>query len=1364
MQNPAPVLDPPNAGQPGLKRDLGTSELSSTFLSVDTTTVIESSTPAVVVVVAGNNTPSELANQPTESTEDREHVVQIIKALTLFTKSRTSNAEIDRYKLLLEMNKNLKDIENQKKQLESLQKDNFIIIIRDLLLDKDSNPRKEACKFLRKLMGKNTILLDKYKQLKIHILIARNIEKDMRSKANGYTKSIEEVTQYVKFIKSWIKIAPASFPLVLAKSLTSLMLSSDEATRKFTLEIIRTLSKVNPEITQYAGGFKVLIEACTDPLFEKHSSFFVESVISALHSPESRDIILDTLQIPKIFSNFTDIARAESAAKKEDPTVVETRLRLASNTILIFFKNWSGLIYFGNEKYSLKSLVETLRQPIKQNVRESVFQLIEHILKVGVSLCPTENGFSNCVMKRSLAQLAYIQTILLQDAGLYDVLLELSAVDSQEVSNKALTYLKMFSHMMYNLLPHDEVQKPDFLMNSINLNQAQFDYLRSKCSTIFENMNTKLIKRMSNQSKVKNEFMSRCEYFYLNIPFFFADTRFNREVVDKLNTMDQKNMDAQRRANCVRNVLKAKDLSATPQIFLDIIYVLETTKHDNFQELCENNFFIHLVKFYLPSQRTFNDLPWRVENFPMAKAGYLLIKLLLKSPYGRKMLTNQLSMNYFMINRSFLDEYKSMIEQDLKRYRMLKNQLTSSQGVGKELPSARHGTNPVSNSNGPTQSTGAVPILQDDAPLKFENFSTTMVREHFSWLGLFTSSKDTMILLQEAEIFETLKQMIKKSGYRDHLLRTVLLSLNYQWSLTRSFLLACLENGSPGLQITCLTIINLLQISEHLDYTWVKDLLLKQLSSRNDGVVDAALSTIEKIALTDELLAQLLAGCDIYVSKKTHKLLMRYLRTEQGFDYLYSAGWVQQQMEEWKNTEMTRYLENFERKWVEHLDSSLGDGQDYDYKFISHHTESNPAFAKSPLYVNSLLRMPWNINCTLQTAKGKVERKLNIYVDYNWTEEYLVVEGRTSDIDTHEIKKLMLNLASGADSNWNLTAQLKLGEVFLNDQCQQVTDPYSISIGRTMRDQIKVHEAIQSQRHYSNRKVEIIFFDDPDQIVKAVTIVIKIKLSENYQILGDYSHLCGSLACTEKGVGCLKNEQLGEKLFSNLIDPETKLQQKKVDLLALGNIGLHERGMNYLSKIDGLINTILDMASNSEHLPLRGLALNVINMFAQNSKGRSLIKERLWEAKLLKKNEFGEPEYIFMPPDLRSMMTITVSPSIQPFQLRTDYWDLYHKQTATIREQVDERGKEFMDLVLKITNKFQPPAKNFNIQDWLQGKETQILKNPKLFMFLWGLLTFYNYPSGVRKVLFSLVDSFLNMPNSLICIDTETEFSEFLKI
>lgn len=110
------------------------------------------------------------------------------------------------------------------------------------------------------------------------------------------------------------------------------------------------------------------------------------------------------------------------------------------------------------------------------------------------------------------------------------------------------------------------------------------------------------------------------------------------------------------------------------------------------------------------------NIDWKPDNFIYAKIGYMLLKLLIKTKEGRKLLSDPIN--------NFLDFRKSYL-QDLKH--LLKSLISND---------ASH---------------------EQVQLLNFENFQTRMIREYISWIGLFSESKPGLELLQNFEIFETFK-------------------------------------------------------------------------------------------------------------------------------------------------------------------------------------------------------------------------------------------------------------------------------------------------------------------------------------------------------------------------------------------------------------------------------------------------------------------------------------------------------------------------------------------------------------------------------------------------------------------------------
>jgi Rapamycin-insensitive companion of mTOR, domain 5 len=107
------------------------------------------------------------------------------------------------------------------------------------------------------------------------------------------------------------------------------------------------------------------------------------------------------------------------------------------------------------------------------------------------------------------------------------------------------------------------------------------------------------------------------------------------------------------------------------------------------------------------------------------------------------------------------------------------------------------------------------------------------------------------------------------------------------------------------------------------------------------------------------------------------------------------------------------------------------------------------------------------------------------------------------------------------------------------------------------------------------------------------------------------------MAKTASGVEYLKSKNVAQIFYDEIVSPETLVNTKRANLWSLGNIGLSELGISYLAADNNIIKTVLEMASSSDQLPLRGTCLQVANMISQTHLGRIILKENNWKVNML---------------------------------------------------------------------------------------------------------------------------------------------------
>lgn len=99
---------------------------------------------------------------------------------------------------------------------------------------------------------------------------------------------------------------------------------------------------------------------------------------------------------------------------------------------------------------------------------------------------------------------------------------------------------------------------------------------------------------------------------------------------------------------------------------------------------------------------------------------------------------------------------------------------------------------------------------------------------------------------------------------------------------------------------------------------------------------------------------------------------MRYLKTPEGLQYLSSTSWLQEKLSEWVAGEpLTEFASSIEAHTLEYLECSQGAKKGSDFSYFSRLVSSNPNYIKSPLYVTSLIKLPWNVHVVAECSGKK---------------------------------------------------------------------------------------------------------------------------------------------------------------------------------------------------------------------------------------------------------------------------------------------------------------------------------------------------------------------------------------------------------
>ena len=193
--------------------------------------------------------------------------------------------------------------------------------------------------------------------------------------------------------------------------------------------------------------------------------------------------------------------------------------------------------------------------------------------------------------------------------------------------------------------------------------------------------------------------------------------------------------------------------------------------------------------------------------------------------------------------------------------------------------------------------------------------SRRMLREYFTLLGLMSSSKEGLRLLEQSNLFQRLYVMGKMQGH-DFLCRLILANLDYSVDgSSRNLLQLWMTDGSKALRLYATCLLRALLRSNEVDFaSWGIDVLVTQLYQEEE-VARAALSVLEEAAQTQQyLLAMIMKRPQKLVSlPSASQLLLRFLSVPEGLAFLSEIeGWIPNRLQKWRQEEHFSYVHRVE--------------------------------------------------------------------------------------------------------------------------------------------------------------------------------------------------------------------------------------------------------------------------------------------------------------------------------------------------------------------------------------------------------------------------------------------------------------------
>jgi len=621
--------------------------------------------------------------------------------------------------------------------------------------------------------------------------------------------------------------------------------------------------------------------------------------------------------------------------------MMENKYVMAKQVIVNMVRHWTGLLYLASDPTGIKSLVEALSQPILDVKKVAILDLFIEIFSQKIDNDPNDNFSSSSeylISQRykigtlvsnymSFVLLAFIQ------ANLYNVLIELILSGcSYKIEFRSKFLLKRIMQMAFKIVPNYP-HLPFLIETATDFSSKSDEFDRSKVSKIIKELSEMPSSELSNPFKklgsksetvetsenfevmeeMKNNFHDQTSMipmfldYYMHHPIGIPSSNEYLTPYSELKVLFSSDLDNKfRRKLNSTNVNNSKDYTQWKwDVILQIFESNILSDEKILEEALKNKFMKRLLKFYLPLKKDFVTLEYTSKNFEYAKVGHHLIKVLINSKVGRKVLSSAQSIN-LVFGIGFQDNHDNIFKDSTCFMQEISELMQNESKLLTSLMSKKDDD-----------------FDRKDKEREFskEKLNKTMMREFISWIGIFTSKIDGIKMLQKKNIFNTLKNLIHVSGSNDTFCQLIIRSFDYRLdSDPRSLLYEWLKEGSKNIKLEIFEVVRTLYRSGASDFSnWCVPILIEysfpKLSETKDAqeahpeVRNKALSIIKEV-IEDPMILNEIVNLPYFDHQKfdNDSFLIKCLSHPVALQALHESGWIDLTLKKWKESENLQYV------------------------------------------------------------------------------------------------------------------------------------------------------------------------------------------------------------------------------------------------------------------------------------------------------------------------------------------------------------------------------------------------------------------------------------------------------------------------
>ncbi|CAH0477092.1 unnamed protein product [Peronospora belbahrii] len=852
------------------------------------------------------------------------------------------------------------ELKNDPLLLDSFPIERLMKAMRRLVCDSDTSTRAGVLRALRYAISSSGSIKN-FIDLNLPVFVVRSLDREQ--------KYLAERVQALKVVRRVMEIDAAQMPTGLVASLTAIAGHKDDNMRRVCLETLRELALLNVEVVAEANGTKILVDAILEPSFQDLADSLLMTLLLILNEPSTRKFIEPFVDSQVLMAPFTDTDLPAGNERRQ-------RWMASRNAIVTMMRSWTGMVVLTSNPQGLQSLTQLLVRPVGEDVQKAVLSTICEIFYKRTSfdqsaadaaadtpalpstLSSTEQ-LPLAVNHNLLDNYTVIILLAMIHCGILEALVTLGTGPSRSLAEPAMDLLADILKMASRLLPDQHCASLlalPRLVSSTSLTAATTMSLGDHAKSLLERLQREKSIRASemlgelanavgaNSGSIATRGVSLVSYggsgingvqlasellrdtnrpsnllalqqiagvvrlpsssggggiggtsggsvsYAVAAPSTQRGTKSaTAQLKDSLTSRElmvlelKQSLDAQMDDSTFKDMLHNRARVLTDKNYKnwnwDIISeMLEgpLTNPQRLSEAMKTKFFKRLSGFFRCDQGNkgyFSNLYWIPDHVPYLRPACQMYTLLLNHPEGLLFLKTDR-------RGQLLTEISSALELEARPEAAI---VESHIGVLK----AR--------------------MFSPDY------VSRRMLREYFTLLGLMSSSKEGLKMMEQSNLFQRLYVMGTTKGH-DFLCRLILANLDYSVDgSSRKLLQSWMMEGSKALRLYATCLLRALLRSEVADFDkWGIDALVTQLTQEEE-VAKAALSVLEEAAETPACLLAMILKRPIKLiqlkDKRAESLLLKSLSLAEGLNFLRDTGdWIPRTLASWRREKHISYV------------------------------------------------------------------------------------------------------------------------------------------------------------------------------------------------------------------------------------------------------------------------------------------------------------------------------------------------------------------------------------------------------------------------------------------------------------------------